>query len=384
MTEATLRRTLEHLTRLVAFDTRNPPRAIAGDAGLFAYLRDMLQGSGLTCDTVDLGDGCVYLLAVRGAPQVLFNVHVDTVPADPGWTADPHRLRIEGDLAVGLGACDIKGAAACLLSVLEATTGPAAVLFSSDEEAGSSRCIREFLTRSDLSPRTSDMSSGTASHPTFRSVVVAEPTRCRAVLEHRGIGTATAVFSGIGGHASAARALRDSAVHEAVRWASLALARAGASETAGAAGSLRGLRLNLGAVEGGLKANMIASAATVRFGVRPPPELPPELALAELFALAPDPARVRFTPGFLAPPLPAGGPARLTAARQAASALAARLGLPPGDPVDFWTEAALFSAAGCDVLVYGPGSIEQAHTAGEYVPLADLVEAATRYRAILS
>ena len=101
-------------------------------------------------------------------------------------------------------------------------------------------------------------------------------------------------------------------------------------------------------------------------------------------ALAPDPARVRFTPGFLAPPLPAGGPGRLADARAAATALAARLGLPPGDPVDFWTEAALFSAAGRDVLVYGPGSIDQAHTAGEYVPLADLVEAATRYRAILS
>lgn len=457
MTEATLRRTLEHLERLVAFDTRNPPRAIAGDAGLFAYLRDMLQGSGLACDTVDLGDGCVYLLAVRGAPQVLFNVHVDTVPADPGWTADPHVLRVEGDRAIGLGACDIKGAAACLLSVLETTTGPAAVLFSSDEEAGSSRCIREFLARSDLSPRTSeptraappahadlsprtsDLSPGPAGaarpdlslrtsdlspgpvgaarpdlphgpagaappvfadlstrtsdlsprtsaprHPTFRSVVVGEPTRCRAVLEHRGIGTATAAFSGTGGHASAARALRDSAVHEAVRWASLALARAGESEAAGSAGSLRGLRLNLGAVEGGLKANMIASAATVRFGVRPPPELPPAAALAELFALAPDPERVRFTPGFLAPPLPAGGPGRLADARAAAAALAERLGLPFGDPVDFWTEAALFSAAGCDVLVYGPGSIEQAHTAGEYVPLADLVEAANRYRAILS
>jgi acetylornithine deacetylase len=375
MTEPTLRRTLEHLERLVAFDTRNPPRAIAGDHGLFAYCRDMLQRSGLTCEIVDLGDGCVYLLAVRGAPQVLFNVHVDTVPADPGWTVDPHRLHVDRDRAVGLGACDIKGAAACLLAVLEDTAGPAAVLFSSDEEAGSSRCVREFLARSGLS-------SGTASHPTFRAVVVAEPTRCRAVLEHRGIGTATAVFHGVGGHASAARALHDSAVHEAVRWAGLALARAAASEAA--PGRLPGLRLNLGAIEGGLKANMIASAATVRFGVRPPPELVPEAALAELFALAPDPARVRFTPGFLAPPLPAGGPERLADARAAAAALAERLGLPLGDPVDFWTEAALFSAAGCDTLVYGPGSIEQAHTAGEYVPLTDLVEAAARYRAHLS
>lgn len=371
MTDTDLAHTLAHLGRLVAFDTRNPPRAIASDAGLFAYLRDMLQQAGLRCEIVDLGDGCIYLHAVRGRPRVLFNVHVDTVPADPGWTSDPHRLHVTDDRAIGLGACDIKGAAACLLAVLAETTGPAAVLFSSDEEAGSSRCIREFLAREDLSQETS-----------YPDVVVAEPTRCRAVLEHRGIGTATALFSGTGGHASAARALHDSAVHEAVRWASLALARAAASEAE--PGPLPGLRLNLGAIDGGLKANMIASATTVRFGVRPPPELPPEVALAELFALAPDPSRVRFTPGFLAPPLPAGGREQLARARADAQALAARLGLPPGDPVDFWTEAALFSAAGRVTLVYGPGSIDQAHTAGEYVPLADLAEAAARYRAILS
>jgi acetylornithine deacetylase len=102
-----------------------------------------------------------------------------------------------------------------------------------------------------------------------------------------------------------------------------------------------------------------------------------------LFALAPDPSRVRFAPGYIAPPLPAGGPARLAAARGDAAALAARLGLRVGPAVDFWTEAALFSAAGATALVYGPGDIAQAHTAGEYVALADLATAAADYRRII-
>nr|WP_293274905.1 M20/M25/M40 family metallo-hydrolase [Nannocystis sp.] len=203
MTE--LARTLAHLDRLVGFDTRNPPRAI-DDAGIFAYLRAMLAACGLHCELHDLGDGCLYLLATRGEPQLLLNVHVDTVPADPAWTGDPLRLAVNDDRAVGLGACDIKGAAACLLTALADTRGPAALLFSSDEEAGSSRCVRTFL-----------------AHHRFAEVVVAEPTRCAAVLEHRGIGTATIDFTGTGGHASAARALHDSAVHEAVRWSSRAL-----------------------------------------------------------------------------------------------------------------------------------------------------------------
>ena len=365
MSDAVLARTLGHLERLVGFDTRNPPRAI-DDGGIFAYLREQLSAAGLRCELADLGEGCVYLLATRGAPRLVINVHIDTVPADPAWTRDPLRLVVEAERAVGLGACDIKGAAACLLAVIGETRGDAALLFSSDEEAGSSRCVRAFLERH-----------------RFAAALVAEPTRCAAVGEHRGIGTATANFSGIGGHASAARALQDSAVHEAVRWASRALDHASANVECGD-GELRGLRLNLGAIEGGLKANMIAAAATVRFGVRPPPALPPEAALEQLFALAPDAGRVKFTPGFLAPPLPAGGPARLAAARAEAVALAGRLGLRAGPAVDFWTEAALFSAAGMTALVYGPGDIAQAHTAGEWVALAELATAAADYRRILS
>ena len=67
----TLARTLAHLERLVAFDTRNPPRQIDG-AGIFAYLRGALEPLGLRCHTAELGDGCVYLLATRGptAPGV--------------------------------------------------------------------------------------------------------------------------------------------------------------------------------------------------------------------------------------------------------------------------------------------------------------------------
>lgn len=359
--------TLGHLERLVAFDTRNPPRAIDG-GGIFEYLGVHLSALGLACERVDLGDGCVWLLATRGDPRLLVNVHVDTVPADPRWTGDPLRLRIDGERAVGLGACDIKGAAAAILAALPGTAGPCALLFSSDEEAGSSRCVRDFCSRH-----------------RFAEVLVAEPTECEAVMVHRGIASATAAFSGIGGHASAARALTDSAIHEAVRWASSALDLAAASEAEppGASG-LRGLRLNLGAIAGGLKANMIAAAVELRLGVRPPPELPPRAALERLAGLARDPARLALTPGFLAPPLPAAAPERLQGALAAAAALAGRLGLPRGPAVDFWTEAALFSEAGATALVFGPGSIDQAHTAGEYVALDQLAAAAAHYRRLLA
>jgi len=48
------------------------------------------------------------------------------------------------------------------------------------------------------------------------------------------------------------------------------------------------------------------------------------------------------------------------------------LGLAIGNAVDFWTEASLFSAAGYNAFVCGPGDIAQAHSADEFVELSQL------------
>src|SRR5690348_12210218 len=77
--------TLGHLRVLVGFDTRNPPRAIGGE-GLFEYVRAQLPGFEFA--QADHGAGAISLLAVRGSPRLLFNVHLDTVPDSPQWSAD--------------------------------------------------------------------------------------------------------------------------------------------------------------------------------------------------------------------------------------------------------------------------------------------------------
>ena len=105
-----LEASLAHLEKLVSFDTRNPPRAIAARGGLFDYLREQLRG--FKVEVTDHGAGAISLHAVRGMPSLLFNVHLDTVPDSPHWSADPHVMRRLEDRVVGLGVCDIKGAAA--------------------------------------------------------------------------------------------------------------------------------------------------------------------------------------------------------------------------------------------------------------------------------
>ena len=68
-----LAKTLDHLEQLVSFDTRNPPRAIQAEGGIFDYIRGQLPG--FDVEVIDHGDGAVSLFAVRGAP---------TLPT--GWT----------------------------------------------------------------------------------------------------------------------------------------------------------------------------------------------------------------------------------------------------------------------------------------------------------
>lgn len=351
-------RVLHHLEHLVSFDTQNPPRDIAPDTGIFAYLRRTL-GPTFHCETVDLGDGCVSLFATRGTPGRLFNFHVDTVPAAAGFTGAPLQLRVAEDRAIGLGACDIKGAAAAMLAALEHTSGDVALLFTSDEEAGQSRCIKAFC----------------ALKKPFHIVFVAEPTQGRAVTSHRGIVTGTARFRGVSGHASSGNADRDSALHHAVRWSAAAMdlaARADDREV----GGLTGIRFNLGRIEGGVKPNMIAADATVRFGFRPLPGEQDDAQFAAFAALA-APYEARVEPGFVAPSLPAPG------RKPVPDALLADYGLEAAPAVDFWTEAALFSAAGYDTVVFGPGDIAQAHTADEWVAIDQLTSVADAYRAML-
>ncbi|MEO8161337.1 MAG: acetylornithine deacetylase, partial [Arenimonas sp.] len=224
-------RILTHLEALVGFDTRNPPRKI-GTGGIFDYLQAALPG--FAFELHDHGAGAVSLLARRGETARLFNVHVDTVPASPDWSADPLRLRVADGRAIGLGACDIKGAAACLLAAAEQSEGPVAILFSSDEEANDARCISAFL----------------GQQRGYREVIVAEPTQAKAVLAHRGIASARIAFRGQAGHASSEHALELSAVHQMMRWGAKCLAHVESLAHA-RFGGLTGLRFNIGKVEGG-------------------------------------------------------------------------------------------------------------------------------------
>ncbi len=350
---------LNHLEALIACDSQNPPRAFDGEAAMFRYCREQLEQAGFAVEVTDFGDGHVNLYARRGSPSVLFNCHLDTVPIGPGWTRPPLELTIEDGRAYGRGVCDIKGAAAALLAVAESTDAPMALLFSSDEEGAGSCCVRKFLE----SP----------AHRDYQQVVVCEPTGCRAILAHRGFLSVKGRFAGLMGHSSEFRALADNANHRLSRWTVAALDYCAAEAEAG-----RHTCFNLGLVNGGTKSNVIAGEASLHYSARLGPGQSNEALFDALKDLAGADRHAEWHIPFAGPPLPAAG--RDDAA---ARAFCQHYELDIGEPVGFWTEASLFSDAGMNALVLGPGDIAQAHAVDEWVTLEQLDRAAAIYAALV-
>jgi acetylornithine deacetylase len=350
----------QHLQALVGFDTRNPPRLIDGDSPVFDYCASAV-GDGFRLRTWDHGDGHVSWLAVRGNPRVLFNVHLDTVPEGEGWNSNPLELVVADGRAYARGACDIKGAAACLLHLAQDGARNLAILFTTDEEGAGSCCVRNFVEAGEAEP--------------FEQIIVAEPTGCRAVLGHRGFLSVKTWFRAESGHSSESRALEDNAVHQMSRWAVSTLELAESMKTSP---DDPGTCLNLGLAQGGTKSNVIAGEMFLHWSARLRPGESNQGFLEQVKNCAPAGARTEWLVPFTGDPLPADGLNNSSAAE-----FVATNGIESTSMVDFWTEASIFSAAGKPAVVLGPGNIEQAHAANEWVALEQLELASKLYGKVI-
>ena len=114
------------LAPMVEIRTHHPS---AGDPGgneraLCDHLAPLLDARGadeIVIADVSRGHGGpgAYIWARWGTPTWILNVHIDTVPANRGWTRDPWTATIDGDRLWGLGSADTKGAIACALAAMD-------------------------------------------------------------------------------------------------------------------------------------------------------------------------------------------------------------------------------------------------------------------------
>jgi len=172
----------------------NPP---GGEAGCAKVVADKLSGLGLDVELVEkeLGRTNVVgrLRGTRGSPVLLYNGHIDVVPAGNGWTRDPFGGEIIDGKLYGRGTADMKSGVASMVAAAEAIVksgaklkGDLLITAVADEETGSAKGTRHLIERG----LKADMA------------VVSEPTDLRIEIAHKGILWAEITTKGKGSHAS--------------------------------------------------------------------------------------------------------------------------------------------------------------------------------------
>jgi acetylornithine deacetylase len=359
------------LCDLVALPTQQSgPDGIAGnERALCDYLSPLLSGLGadeiLTEDAPRKHGGPgAYIFARWGQPTTILNAHIDTVPANTGWTHDPWTPQRSATRIGGLGACDTKGAIAagiCAVQSLPLSQRKnIGLLFSGDEERGTAS-VDKFL-----------MSSHRGS---VRRAIVCEPTARRAGIAHRGVLSYRAVLRGEGGHSSKADHLTKP-LAGLCRLATALDDYAIAQMNIGSAG-MRGLCMNIAGLSGGVAFNVIPTSAELMFSLRPAPGfdlLQWQHTLAGMVQRID--ARIEIQQAVDHSPFGAIDAAAMTTWVAPYVTSVGHL--------DFWTEAALYAEAAIDAVVIGPGDIAQAHSADEWIAIDDLHWAVTTFSKLLT
>ncbi len=303
---------------------------------------------------------------------IVLSGHTDVVPVtDQDWTTDPFDMVERDGRLYGRGTCDMKGFIAACLTMAPAfadrvTTRPLHFAFTHDEETG---CIGAGHLVAALSDR--------GLRPAI--AIIGEPTEMRIVEGHKGCYEYTTEFHGLPGHGSAPD-LGVNAVEYAARYVARLLAlkellKARTPETSRF--DPPWTTINVGALHGGVAHNVIAPRARVDWEMRPVVTADADFVKDDLAGYVTD---------ILLPAMRAVDPSadilthvigEITGLQpmepNAARALVAELtGANGAHLVPFGTEAGLFQSLGLHAVVCGPGSIEQAHKADEYVALDQL------------
>ncbi len=311
--------------------------SVSGSEGDYADVLALhLARVGLDVERQEVTPGRSNLLArpADGEPRVVFCTHQDTVPPWFGPT-------LERGLVRGRGACDAKGPALAMIQAVEALVRAGrrdvGLLFTVGEEQDSDGA-RLANRRLELPWRPA-------------VTILGEPTDNRFVAGHKGVFKCSLVAHGVLGHSS--QDVGPSAVHELVRVLDAVLGDEwGRDEFFG-----RGT-VNVGTLQGGVAENVVADRAEARLMLRIVEE--PERVEERLRRHLSDRVELLTQKAY--------GPLHFE--------------VPDGEPdapiVAFATDASHLPAWGRKML-YGPGSIQDAHTEHEKLSLASFERARAEY-----
>ena len=303
--------------------------------------------------TVDrIGDNLIARTMLGRDRRLVLGGHTDTVPANGNAGA-----RIEGDRMYGVGTSDMKGGLATMLELARTVTEPAVdltyVFYAREEVAVIHNGLRE------IEAERPDLLDGDVA-------LLGEPTL--GTLEAGCQGTLRVEVTLQGARAHTARPwMGRNAIHRLGEL--LAIVEAYEARRPVVEGCEYREALQAVHVEGGVAGNVVPDSAMVRINHRFAPDRSSEEAVAHVRSV-------------LAPALEDGDTVEVTDLSPAArpglgdpliEALVERNGLEVRAKLG-WTDVAFFAERGVPASNFGPGDATIAHTQGEYVERAWVVD----------
>lgn len=367
----------EMLEKLISFNTVSD----RSNLDLISFVEDYLGEHGIASTRVPDETGTKAALHARIGPAVeggvVLSAHTDVVPvAGQNWSRDPFTAWESDGRLYGRGSADMKGFAATALSKVPDFLAadlekPIHIALSYDEEIG---CFG-------AAPLVSDL---LAKEPQPSFAIVGEPTNMKVVTGHKGI----AVFkTRIRGHPAHSSQLHRgvsaiSAAAKLITWLDTRTAENKAAADPDCPFEPPYTTLHSGVIKGGQAHNITAQHCEFATDIR---LLPGDSAKAWIDAyqtyienhVLPDMLEISadcsidvehlaYVPGLSEEP---DGRAETEVRRLT------------GDNgrhvVVYATEGGIFQNHGLSTVVCGPGSIDQAHQADEYIELVELDRCAT-------
>jgi acetylornithine deacetylase/succinyl-diaminopimelate desuccinylase-like protein len=367
-------RTEKLLAELIALPSVNPAfappegtsphiREVYGEKNVADFLAAKAAKAGLEVEFQKVLPNRSNLL-VRLLPKnqvkqtILLAPHMDTVGATDSQF---HPQRKNGRL-YGRGACDTKGSVAAMLTALcelaESRSRPAdtqvvfAGLIDEEQAQAGSRALTASGFRADLA-------------------IVGEPTKLLVVTAHKGSLWLQLVTRGKAAHGATPH-LGKNAIHQMARIVDLLETEYAAQLRRRKHPLLGTATVNVGKISGGAQPNIVPAACTILVDRRTLPGETDPWVVREIAALLRKKnLRAEISDTKVAPAPALETDARLPLVRQLFAA--ARQSRPVG--VDYFCDAAVLAAGGIPGVAFGPGDIAQAHTADEWISLAQLERA---------
>lgn len=358
-------RTEKLLAELIALPSVNPaflplrhPRA--GEKRVADFLAVVAARAGLEIEFQSVLPGRSNFIA-RLLPRnkirqtILLAPHLDTVGTDEAHFVP----QLKGGRLYGRGACDTKGSIAAMLSALcelansklrplETEIVFAGLIDEEHAQAGSRALVKSGF-KANLA-------------------IVGEPTKLRVVTAHKGSLWLELETRGRAAHGATPQ-FGKNAVHEMARIVDLLETDYAAQLRKRKHKLLGSATVNVGTISGGTQPNIVPDFCKISIDRRTLPGETDATVKGEIAALLR--ARklsAKISNAKLAPALPLETNHRLPLVQKfLKSARQTKL-----LGVHFFCDAAILSAGGMPSVVFGPGDIAQAHTADEWISLAEL------------